>query len=310
MAEGCFSTESTRADGRTTRLTFNRILVHGKIAGVSVFGKDITELKLAEKSLAEAQQARLESEERFRTAFQTSFDAIAINRLDDGTYIECNQAFLDISGYERCEIIGRSSLDLEIWADIRDRQKLQAALGLQSNCRDLEAQFRKKNGEVFWGVMSASLIEPNGVPCVLSITRDISNAKAAADKLASVVQALRMSEERYRTVFLASSDGILITRLDNGTYMDVNPAFLEFMGYDREEFIGKSNSEICFWAHSADKDRFYAGLQQDSPCTRPKNLAEIHFACSLQRHRLPSAVSRCDEGWGFKMAARVQRRNR
>ena len=266
MTEGPFSAESTRADGRTTRLTFNRIVVNGKTAGVSVFGKDITELKLAEKSLVEAQEARLQSEERFRAAFQTSLDAIAINRLDDGVYIECNKAFLDISGYERNEIIGRSSIDLEIWADRRDRQRMLDALRLQSDCRDLEAQFRKKNGEVFWGLMSASLMEPNGVPCVLSITRDISNAKTAADKLASAAQALRMSEERYRTVFLTSYDGILINRLDDGTYIDVNPMFLEFMGFDREEVIGKSNSELSIWADSAERDRFFAVLRLTSSC--------------------------------------------
>lgn len=266
MTDGPFSTESTRADGRTTRLTLNRIVVQGRTVGVSVFGKDITELRLAEKSLVEAQEARLQSEERFRTAFQTSFDAIAINRVDDGTYIECNKAFLEISGYERNEIIGRSSLDLEIWADGRDRQKILDVLRLQSNCRDMEAQFRKKNGEVFWGLMSASLIEPNGVPCVLSITRDISMAKTAADKLASAVQALRMSEERYRTVFLSSYDGILIIRLDDGTYIDVNPMFLEFMGFDREEVIGKSNSELSFWADRTDRDRFFALLRVNSSC--------------------------------------------
>ena len=180
MTEGPFSIESTRADGRITRLTFNRILEHERTAGVSVFGQDITELKLVERSLVEAQEARLQSEERLRTAFETSLDAISINRLDDGTYIECNKAFLDITGYERNEIIGRSSLELQIWADGRDRRKMMDALRLQSSCRDIEAQFRKKNGEVSWGLLSASLIEPNGVPCVLSITRDISDAKTSA----------------------------------------------------------------------------------------------------------------------------------
>jgi diguanylate cyclase (GGDEF)-like protein/PAS domain S-box-containing protein len=264
--EGHFSTESTRVDGRTTRLTFNRILVHGKAAGVSVFGKDVTELKLAEKSLVEAREARQQSEERFRTAFQTSLDAITINRLDDGTYIECNEAFLDITGYKRDEIIGRSSFDLKIWADPQDRERMLEALRLKRYCRDMEAQFRKKNGEVSWGLMSASLIEPNGVPCILSITRDISSAKAAADKLASTVEALRMSEERYRTVFLTSHDGILINRLDDGTYIDVNPMFLEFMGFTRDEVIGKSNSELSFWANTEDRNRFLSVLRLTSTC--------------------------------------------
>jgi len=40
-------------------------------------------------------------------------------------------------------------------------------------CRNLEARFRKKNGEMYWGLMSASVIELEGVPCILSISRDI-----------------------------------------------------------------------------------------------------------------------------------------
>jgi diguanylate cyclase (GGDEF)-like protein/PAS domain S-box-containing protein len=242
-------------------LTLNPIVVKGRTVGVAVFGKDVTDLKVAEQSLAEAREAQRQGEERMRAAFETSLDAIAINRLDDGTYIECNQTFLDISGYERDELIGRKSLDLEIWVDVRDRQRMQDTLRVQRNCRDLEAQFRMKNGDVFWGLMSASLIEPNGVPCTLSITRDITEAKAAADKLAAAAEALRKSEERYRTVFLTSYDGMLINRLDDGTYMDVNPMFLQFMGYDREEVIGKTSAELCFWADHADRDRFFATLR-------------------------------------------------
>ena len=50
-------------------------------------------------------------------------------------------------------------------------------------CRNLEAQFRKKNGETFWGLMSASIMEVDGEPCVLTVTRDMSEAKIAENEI-------------------------------------------------------------------------------------------------------------------------------
>lgn len=126
------------------------------------------------------------SEERYRSAFQTAQDAINLNRLSDGTYIECNKAFLDITGYSLEEVIGRTSLELDIWADPEDRERMVERLAAGSNCRNLEARFRMKNGDVFWGVMSASIMDVEGVPCILSVTRDISEAKSAEQKIRSL----------------------------------------------------------------------------------------------------------------------------
>jgi diguanylate cyclase (GGDEF)-like protein/PAS domain S-box-containing protein len=145
--------------------------------------EDINARKSAEERLAATQEALRTSEERYRIAFQTSLDAININRMSDGMCIECNKAFLDITGYEREEVIGRTSLELNIWADPRNRHRLVEILRQNSSCRDLEVEFRKKNGDVFWGQMSASLIDLDGVACILSMARDISDAKEAEDRI-------------------------------------------------------------------------------------------------------------------------------
>jgi diguanylate cyclase (GGDEF)-like protein/PAS domain S-box-containing protein len=210
-SQGSFRTEFLLADGRMLELSFNPILVEGKATGVSVFGNDITNRKIVEERLAKAQQALLTSELRYRTAFQTSLDAININRMSDGAYVDCNQAFLDIVGYTREEVIGRTSLELKIWANPRDRQNLIEILREQSSCQDLEAQFRKKDGEVFWGQMSASIIEIDDVPCLLTITRDISRAKVAEEEIRNLaffdhlthLPNRRLVSERLRQILAA-----------------------------------------------------------------------------------------------------------
>jgi PAS domain S-box-containing protein len=98
-------------------------------------------------------------------------------------FVDCNRAFLSILGFTREDVIGRTSVELDIWADPRDRQKLLEMLNKDGVCRNLEARFRKKSGEVIWGLMSASLIELDGVRSILSITRDISEAKKAENEI-------------------------------------------------------------------------------------------------------------------------------
>ena len=61
-------------------------------------------------------------------------------------------------------------------------------------------------------------------------------------------QALRSSEEKFSKAFHASPDTIVITRAQDGTYIDVNEAFQESTGYRRDEVIGKTSTEIGIWA--------------------------------------------------------------
>ncbi len=148
----------------------------GKPVAMVGIGTDITLRLRAEVAL----QA---SEERYRTAFHTSIDAVNINRLNDGMFIEINPAFTDMTGHERAEVIGRTSLELNIWADIGDRQRLVELLQRDSKCANFEARFRKKNGELVWGLMSATLTSFEGVPCILSVTRDVTERKKTEERI-------------------------------------------------------------------------------------------------------------------------------
>ncbi len=170
---------------------------------------NIIESKLAHGELAPAREVLRVSEQRYRAAFETSLDAIAICRMDDGMFVDVNRQFFAIFGYNREELVGqtseylytwtdsegenhcgefydisgRSSHELNIWENQRDWERLVAALRNEPVCRNLEAKLRKKNGDLLWGVISASTIDLDGVPCVLFVTRDISAAKAAEEEI-------------------------------------------------------------------------------------------------------------------------------
>lgn len=175
--------------------------------------EDINALKESDGRLAAATEATRLSESRYRTVFQTSPDSVIIVRLSDGKIIDANKTFLETTGYERDEFIGRTTLGIGIWANDSDRQVLVDMLLRDSECRELEFQLRKRNGEIFWARMSASLIEVEGDQCVLTFARDISEAKAAEDEIRSLafydsltgLPNRRLLAERLRQTIAAST---------------------------------------------------------------------------------------------------------
>ena len=147
------------------------------------FIADINARKAAEERLVTARNALQINEARYRTVFQTSRDALSITRLSDGLNIDVNQAMLDLLGYQNGELIGKSSTGLGVWADPKERENFVEMLRQNPSFRDEKTQFRRKNGDIFWVLLSASVMEIEGVPCILTVARDLSDAKAAEDEI-------------------------------------------------------------------------------------------------------------------------------
>ena len=172
-----------------------------------------------------------QSEEKFRLAFQTSPDSINFNRLSDGMFIDINEGFTKLTGYTREDAIGKSSIDLNIWYDPKDRQRLVKALKSEGYVENLEAKFRRKNGQIGVGLMSARVLRLNQDDVILSITRDITERKHVED-------ALRESEDRYHQLFDASTDAILVRTGE--TIIDANSAALKlFRANQIGDLVGK-----------------------------------------------------------------------
>lgn len=210
------------ADGRTIPVEVRTRLAsdaEGRPTGVVFVVRDISDRLRIQEELDR-------SEDKFRIAFRTSPDAVCLNRFSDGLYLDISDGFTESTGYTWEDMKGRTSIELPIWSDPEDRRRLVSMLEADGVAHSMEMSFRRKDGTVGTGLMSARAIGINGEPCILSITRDISARK-------EMEAALEHSKDRFRHVFEYSPIGKSIT-LPSGE-MQVNRAFCRMLGYSQDE---------------------------------------------------------------------------
>jgi two-component system, cell cycle sensor histidine kinase and response regulator CckA len=142
----------------------------GLLTGGLVALRDITASRQSEERLRR-------SEERFSKAFRSSPLAITISTEADGRYLDVNEAFLEVLGYRRGDVIGRSAAELNFWA--RPSQRIEMLRQLQENGRvtGFRTQYTTSQGETREADISAELIELDGKSCMLAITRDITETQ-------------------------------------------------------------------------------------------------------------------------------------
>ena len=126
---------------------------------------------------------RKKAEERFYKAFNANPEPISIATISEGRYIDVNDSFLRVSGYSREEVIGRTSEELNFWAEPEGRARFIELLREQGSVRGLEITFRTKSGEIRTATDSAEIIDVAGQECVIAIFRDITEQKTLEKQL-------------------------------------------------------------------------------------------------------------------------------
>lgn len=130
-----------------------------------------------EKKRNQAEDELRQSQEKFFKAFHATPDAIVISRASDGLLLDVNDVFLRQTGYSREEVQARTTVELDLWADINDRERYVAAMKSEGHVREMEARFRTKTGKVLDGLVSGESIVLGAQPCLLTIIRDITQRK-------------------------------------------------------------------------------------------------------------------------------------
>jgi PAS domain S-box-containing protein len=193
--------------------------------------RDITARKKVEEALRE-------SEEKFSKAFRTSPDVMSITDLETGHYLEVNDAHEKTFGFKREEVIGRSPTELGIVEDPNARQGMLETLKNFGRVTNREIQCRTRDGRSLLILHSAELVELGGRQCVLRVSHDITARKCAEE-------ALRESEQRFRSYFELASVGFSITSVEM-RILAVNNEYCRILGYSREELLQKTWAEITY----------------------------------------------------------------
>ena len=203
----------------------------GITTAVTVVSKDITERKRVEEALRQ-------SEEKLRAVFEAAAEGITVTDLE-GNILEANEEVLRQMGYKREEYIGRrgfeflSPKDQTRAAEDTIRRLTEGYIGTR------EYTLLKKDGTEFIGEVNASFIrDASGNPvAMVSITRDITERKKAEETL-------RQSEEKYRTIFESTKEGVVIS-VPGGRILSANPAAAAILGYDSpQDLVGMRGPEL------------------------------------------------------------------
>ncbi len=182
-----------RAGGRIHAEMTRARVSHGGTDLQFLFIRDITSHMAAEAALRR-------SETRFALAFNASPDAINITRLDDGTYLEVSTGFERLTGWKRDEVLGRTSVELDIWAYPEERQRMTTLLKAKGEFDATLFTFRRKDGTLMKGLMSGRLVSLEGLPCLLTITRDVTaqeDAQQALGNLTDLIAAITAHVPAY-----------------------------------------------------------------------------------------------------------------
>lgn len=188
----------------------------------------VRRLKLEVTERKKMEQALRSSKQHLDVAFRANPAAVFLFSLKDGRYVEVNDTFCKVTGYDRDDVIGRTAETLKHWARLEYRDQMIRALLENGEVRDFEAVFRAKDGRMLVGSFSAEKVDLDGEDHVLCTMVDVTERKRA-----------ERDHQRLTAAVEQVKESIVITD-SSGHVRYVNPAFAALSGFSREEINGRN----------------------------------------------------------------------
>ena len=206
------------------------------------------------------------SEEKFCKAFRSSPDPMTITTFKEGKFIEVNDSFLLVTGYELEEVINRTARDLKIWVNPDNSSLLRKTLEKSGVVRNQEYKFRIKSGEVRVWLLSAEVINLGGELCLLSVMTDITERKKAEEAL--------QESQRAMSTLMGNLPGMAYRfRNDVDRSLEfVSEGCYKLTGYSPEEFLGSPSLSMSQLTYPDDRDRFWIAVDSAMRKHRPYQL--------------------------------------
>lgn len=234
-----------RADGQEFPIeaTISQVVLP-KGRAFTVILRDITLRKSSEEKL------RL-SEEKFAKAFANNPSAIAITRLEEGTFLDVNDTWVGLVGHSREEAIGRSARSMRIWPSEDAARRFVEELRHNGSLRGWEQQFVNKAGEVFVAQLSAQVLQMGEADVVISTLVDITERKRAERELAEKARLLDLSSD---AIFVRDASDRIVYWNRSATQM---------YGFNTDEALGRAPHELLRTEFPRPQSEILAVLQEN-----------------------------------------------
>jgi PAS domain S-box-containing protein len=259
---------------------------------------------IEERSQVEATLKK--SEEKFSAAFRESPMVLTLTTAKDLRYLDVNETFERVTGWRRDEVIGRTPLDINVWADPDQRLAVTKQVLARGLIRDVEFRVRRKDGAERVGLCSAELIEIAGETCVISVIADITGRKIAEEALTTLSGRLIEAQEeerrriareihddyQQRLAMLAIDLEELEAQIDNST-VDVSKRLRELWNHVSE--LGADLHALSHSLHSSTLERLglVAGVKAFCEEFSDQQEIRVDFAHENIPHSIPGDVALC-----------------
>jgi PAS domain S-box-containing protein len=228
------------------------LLSIAKVVGFDSNGKPLrmigTHTDISDRKYAE--EALRQSEEKFQKAFMLNPAPMMISSLESGIFVDINESFLKASEYDREEVIGKSTVEMD-FVSAEARSALLNALAKDGKAIDVEMRVKIKSGKFRDARLSSDVVKIDETDCILTVLEDVTERKRTE-------QALAESRNYLDKIINAAADPIFVKDHEH-RWILVNNAFCLFMGYNKDDLLGKSDYDFLpkeqanvFWS----KDTF------------------------------------------------------
>ena len=208
---------------------------------------DITERKKAEDAVSV-------SEIRYRRLFEAARDGILILDADSGQIVDVNPFIKEVLGYSHEELLDKKLWEIGVFKNIAASKEAFLELQNKGYVRFENMPLETKDGRRIAVEFISNVYSVDHKKVIQCNIRNITDRVRAED-------AVSVSEVRYRRLFEAARDGILILDADSGQIVDVNTFIKEVLGYSHEELLDKKIWEIGVFKNIAASKEAFLDLQ-------------------------------------------------
>lgn len=198
---------------------------------------------------------QFEAEDRFEKTFAANPAPAVITRLSDLRHVKVNHGFLEMTGYTREEVIGRSVYEVDVLAGARNRDLAVSRLKEGATVPQMEACLNLPGGDNRFVIVAGQPIEMGDEPCMLFTFADLELRRKAET-------ALRQSEERFAKAFRLTPVPTVLARADGLQVTSINEAFTRVFGLGEDGIVGRTLVEGGMWVNDTQRVTFEAALER------------------------------------------------